>query len=93
MPHRSTYGSSMSWSRRRGITLSSTPITGSRPTTADSNTGSDRCEAYAPDRTAAVIIAGLAFVQNLHRGHYELGIETVRHLRVATAFTELAAAI
>jgi len=45
------------------------------------------------DRTAAVIIAGLAFMQNLRRGHYELGVETVRHLRVAVAFAELAQAI
>ena len=28
------------------------------------------------DRTAQVIIAGLAFVQNLRRGHYELGIDS-----------------
>jgi transposase, IS6 family len=45
------------------------------------------------DRTAAVIITGLAFVQNLRRGHYELGTEAVRQLRVATAFSELAQAI
>jgi transposase-like protein len=45
------------------------------------------------DRTAQVIIAGLAFLQNLRRGHYELGVETIRHLRVAAAFTELAGAI
>jgi transposase-like protein len=49
--------------------------------------------AQRTDRTAAVIIAGLAFLQNLRRGHYELGVETIRHLRVAAAFTELAAAI
>jgi transposase-like protein len=45
------------------------------------------------DRTAAVIITGLAFLQNLRRGHYELGTETVRPLRVAAALTELAQAI
>jgi hypothetical protein len=28
------------------------------------------------DRTATVIIAGLAFMQNLRRGHFELGIDT-----------------
>ena len=46
------------------------------------------------DRTASVIIRGHAFVQNLRRGHYELGAE-VRHvqLRVAAAFDELAACI
>jgi transposase, IS6 family len=45
------------------------------------------------DRTAAVIIAGLAFVQNLRRGHYELGVDLPRHLCVAAAFTELMHAI
>jgi transposase-like protein len=45
------------------------------------------------DHTAAVVIAGLAFVPNLRRGHYELATETPRSLRVATAFTELAHAI
>jgi transposase, IS6 family len=45
------------------------------------------------DRTAQVIIAGLAFVQNLRRGHYELATETPRGLRVALAFAELARAI
>jgi hypothetical protein len=45
------------------------------------------------DRTAAVILAGLAFMQNLRRGHYELATETPRQLRVSAAFTELAQAI
>ena len=45
------------------------------------------------DRTAQVVIAGIAFVQNLRRGHYELVSETPRQLRVAAAFTELANAI
>jgi transposase-like protein len=47
-----------------------------------------------PDRTATVVIRGHAFVQNLRRGHYELGVEA-RHerLRVAAAFDELAEAI
>ena len=46
------------------------------------------------DRTASRVIRGHAFVQNLRRGHYELGIEA-RHegLRVAAAFDELATAI
>ncbi len=42
------------------------------------------------DRTAQVIIAGHAFMQNLRRGHYELGSDTAPAMRVATAFTELA---
>jgi transposase-like protein len=45
------------------------------------------------DRTAQVIITGLAFMQNLRRGHYELGIDLPRGLRIAAAFTELASTI
>ena len=45
------------------------------------------------DRTAQVIIAGLAFIHNLRRGHYEIATDTPRPLRVAAAFTELAHAI
>jgi transposase-like protein len=45
------------------------------------------------DRTAQVVIAGHAFLQNLRRGHYELGVEALPILRVAAAFTELAEAI
>jgi transposase-like protein len=45
------------------------------------------------DRTAQVIISGHAFVQNLRRGHYELGIDAPPAERVAAAFTELARAI
>jgi transposase, IS6 family len=44
-------------------------------------------------RTAAVIIAGLAFLQNLRRGHYELAVDLPARLRTAAAFTELARAI
>jgi len=46
------------------------------------------------DRTASTVIRGHAFVQNVRRGHYELGVEA-RHerLRVAAAFDELAIAI
>lgn len=45
-------------------------------------------------RGAPVVIRGHAFIQNLHRGHYELGVETRScHLRVAATFAELAEAI
>jgi transposase-like protein len=44
-------------------------------------------------QTATVIISGLAFLQNLRRGHYEIATEAPRPLRVAAAFTELASAI
>ena len=44
-------------------------------------------------RCARVITAGHAFVQNLRRGHYELGVEQPTTLRVVAAFTELTVAI
>ena len=46
------------------------------------------------DRAASTVIRGHAFVQNLRRGHYELGVEA-RHgrLRVAAAFDELTCSI
>ena len=45
------------------------------------------------DQTARVIIAGHAFMQNIRRGHYELGVDAPAPLRVRTAFAELARAI
>ena len=45
------------------------------------------------DRTAQVVIAGHAFMQNVRRGHYELGVEAEPRLRVAEAFSELSEAI
>jgi transposase-like protein len=45
------------------------------------------------DRTARVIIAGHAFVQNVRRGHYELAVEEPAGRRLAVAFDELALAI
>jgi transposase-like protein len=45
------------------------------------------------DRTASAVIRGHAFIQNLRRGHYELGVNALnQHLRVAAAFDELAEA-
>ena len=44
-------------------------------------------------RSAKVVIAGHAFVQNLRRGHYELAVEEPVTRRVAVAFDELALAI
>jgi hypothetical protein len=41
------------------------------------------------DRTASVVIAGHAFMQNVRRGHYELGVEADPRLRVRDAFSEL----
>jgi transposase-like protein len=45
------------------------------------------------DRNATVMIAGHAFMQNVRRGHYELGVGESATQRVAVAFDELALAI
>jgi transposase-like protein len=45
------------------------------------------------DRSAKVVIAGHALVQNLRRGHYELAVEAPDTRRVAVAFDELALVI
>ena len=45
------------------------------------------------DRSARVLIAGHAFVQNVRRGHYELAAEAPVKRRLAVAFAELALAI
>jgi transposase-like protein len=44
------------------------------------------------DRSAKVVIARHAFVQNVRRGHYELAVEEPATQRVAVAFDELALA-
>jgi transposase-like protein len=45
------------------------------------------------EKTAQIIIAGHAFVQNLRRGHYELTADIPPARRVAAAFTALAQTI
>ncbi|MGH3791452.1 MAG: IS6 family transposase [Pseudonocardiaceae bacterium] len=45
------------------------------------------------DHAARIITTGHGFVQNIRRGHYELGTEEPVNLRVTTAFDELALAI
>ena len=45
------------------------------------------------DRSARVIIAGHAFIQNLRRGHYELAVEEPTNRRLVVAFDELVLAI
>ncbi|MDQ6949019.1 MAG: IS6 family transposase [Actinomycetota bacterium] len=45
------------------------------------------------DRSARIIIAGHALIQNLRRGHYELGIDAPPPLRIEAAFAELASTI
>jgi transposase, IS6 family len=44
-------------------------------------------------RSTRVISAGHAFVQNLRRGHYELGVDEDPQHRLPVAFAELALAI
>jgi transposase-like protein len=44
-------------------------------------------------RSARVICAGHAFVRNLRRGHYELGLDVDPRHRLPIAFTELALTI
>jgi transposase-like protein len=45
------------------------------------------------DRSASVIIAGHAFIQNTRRGHYELAVEEPTNRRLVVAFDELVLAI
>ena len=45
------------------------------------------------DRSARVVIAGHALVQNIRRGHYELAAEAPITRRAAVAFDELAMVI
>ena len=44
-------------------------------------------------RSAQVVCSGHAFVQNLRRGHYDLGLDTEPGRRLEAVFTELALAI
>ena len=45
------------------------------------------------DRTASTVIKGHASIQNVRRGHYELGLETTPARRIEVAFDELLTAI
>ena len=45
------------------------------------------------DRSAKIVIAGHALVQNVRRGHYELAVEEPTNRRLAVAFHELAVTI
>jgi hypothetical protein len=44
-------------------------------------------------RLTQVVSAGHAFIQNVRRGHYELGIEARTNKRLPAAFAELTLAI
>jgi transposase-like protein len=48
---------------------------------------------FKQNRSARIVIAGHAFVQNIRRGHYQLAVEEPRCRRVVVAFDELAVAI
>jgi IS6 family transposase len=45
------------------------------------------------DHSARVIVRGHPLIQNIRRGHYELGCDARSHRRIAAAFTELARTI
>jgi hypothetical protein len=45
------------------------------------------------DQSARILIAGQAFIQNMGRGHYELGLDEAMTLRVMAALDELTLAI
>ena len=45
------------------------------------------------DHSARVIMRGHALMQNIRRGHYELGLDARSHRRIESAFTELAQTI
>jgi transposase, IS6 family len=45
------------------------------------------------DHTSRVIVCGHALMQNIRRGHYELGTDARARRRVAAAFSELAQTI
>jgi hypothetical protein len=42
------------------------------------------------DRSARIVLAGHALVQNVRRGHYDLAVEEPMTRRLAVAFAELA---
>jgi transposase, IS6 family len=83
----------MSWSRRRGTTSNVTPTNRVEADHSQLKYRLRPMRGLQTDRNAQTIIAGHAFMQNLRRGHYELGVDAPRGLRVAAAFTELANAI
>ena len=71
---------------------SSTPTIPSKPTTAGSRPGYDRCEVKR-FRSAQTLAAGHAFVQNLRRGHYEIATDEPEHDRLRIGFAEPALAV
>jgi IS6 family transposase len=76
--------------RRRSMTPPSTPTTESRPITAAWKARLRPMRGLKRDGTASVVMRGHAFIQNLRRGHYELGVHARPGLVLAAAFDELA---
>ena len=83
----------MSCSRRRGIAPSSTPTTTFEADHGRLKARLRSMRGLKRDRSARLVIAGHALVQNLRRGHYELAVQEPVTLRLAVAFGELALAI
>ncbi|WP_413644769.1 DDE-type integrase/transposase/recombinase [Micromonospora sp. RTP1Z1] len=82
--------------RPRPIGLASTERYANNPIEADHSQLKHRLRpmrGLRTEQTAQVLIAGRAFIQNLRRGHYELGHDAPPRLRVAEAFSELARAL
>ncbi len=84
-PHPAIPACSASSFRRRGTTSSSYA---NNPIEADHGQLKRRLRpmrGLQTDRTAQVVIAGHAFVQNLRRSHYELAVDATPTLRVAAS--------
>ena len=79
--------------RRRGTTPTSTRTTGSKPTTAGSRPGSDRCAASKPTGPPSVIIAATPSCRTCDAATTNSASTPSPALRVAAAFDELAQAI
>ena len=82
----------MNWCPPRATSPSTTPITPSKLTTADSRPGWP-LRGLKRLRSARVISTGHAFIQNLRRGHYELGVDADPRHQLSAAFAELALAV
>lgn len=76
------------WERSRSMELWQMDIVGGVRLVDGSEAG------LKTDRTASVVIRGHAIMQNLRRGHPQLGVDArCRHLRVAAPFYELISVI
>lgn len=89
----------VAWSPKNGHILTVSAVRPSRPTAvveADHGRLKARLQPMCGLkrlRSARVISAGHAFVQNLHRGHYELGFDVQPQDELPAVFTELDRAI